>query len=228
MKTVSTALPKAKDANWVTRYMFGNSLQKEARSKIMTITAKSDAAWRFWGGWGLAFIGFPLGGLAATALVGGVSTPLEGLVGGLASGAVIGLIQWLALRRRLALTPWWIAATAAGMGVGLALGIALLGIDTGGNTLPLRGLVTGAGIGIAQFVLLRGGTARALIWPLVVAGGWAIGWLVTRAAGIDLALQWAVFGSSGALTFQLLTGLALAWLLPQAAAERNQQAASFL
>jgi hypothetical protein len=138
---------------------------------------------------------------------------------------VIGLTQWLALRRRLALTPWWIAATAAGMGAGLALGIALLGIDTAGSTLPLRGLVTGAGIGIAQFALLRGSSTRALVWPLVVAGGWAIGWLVTRAIGVDLAQDWSVFGAAGALTFQLLSGLALAWL-PQAKPAQNHQAAS--
>ena len=183
----------------------------------MTITPKSSATWQFWAGWGLAFIGLPLGGLAATALVGGVTTPLDGAIGGVATGAVIGLAQWLVLRRRLALTPWWIAATAAGMGAGLALGIALLGTDTAGITLPLRGLVTGAGIGIAQFALLRGSSTRALVWPLVVACGWAIGWLVTRAVGIDLAQHWSVFGASGALTFQLLTGLALAWLLPSAA-----------
>jgi len=50
---------------------------------------------------------------------------------------------------------------------------------------------------------------------------------VTRAAGIELGLQWSVFGSSGALTFQLLTGLALAWLLPQAkqASDRTALAA---
>ena len=180
----------------------------------MTIALKSEAAWRFWGSWGLAFIGFPLGGLAATALVGGVTTPLDGAIGGAATGAVLGLAQWLVLRRRLALTPWWIAATATGMGAGLALGIALLGTDTAGIALPLRSLVTGTGIGIAQFALLRGTTARALVWPLVVAGGWALGWLVTRATGIDLAQHWSVFGASGALTFQLLTGLALAWLLP--------------
>jgi hypothetical protein len=130
------------------------------------------------------------------------------------------------LRRRLALTPWWIAATAAGMGAGLALGVALLGADTAGTTLPLRGLVIGAGIGLAQFALLRGISARAFVWPLVVACGWAIGWLVTRAAGIDLAADWSVFGASGALTFQLLTGLALAWLLPPATQARNHHAAS--
>ena len=190
----------------------------------MTITPRSEAAWRFWAGWGLAFIGFPLGGLAASALVGGVTTPLDGAIGGAATGAVIGLAQWLVLRRRLALTPWWIAATAVGMAAGLALGIALLGTDTAGITLPLRGLVTGAGIGIAQFVLLRGSTARAFVWPLVVACGWAIGWLVTRAVGVDLTANWSVFGAAGALTFQLLTGLALAWILPQATQARDRSA----
>ena len=92
----------------------------------MVITARSGAAWRLWAGWGLAFLGFPLGGLAAAALVGGVTTVLDGILGGLATGAVIGLAQWLVLRHRLRLTSWWIGATAAGMGVGLALGIALL------------------------------------------------------------------------------------------------------
>jgi hypothetical protein len=198
---------------------------KEARRIKMKIEPSLGATWRFRASWGLAFLGFPLGGLAATALVGGVTTPLDGAIGGAATGAVVGLAQWLVLRR-MGLTRWWIAATAAGMGAGLALGIALQGIDTAGITLPLRGLVTGAGIGIAQFALLRGSTARAWVWPLVVAFSWAIGWLVTRAAGIDLAQHWPVFGASGALAFQLLTGLALAWLLPQTTPALNHQAAS--
>jgi hypothetical protein len=42
--------------------------------------------------------------------------------------------------------------------------------------------------------------------------GWGLGWLTSRAAGVDLA-QWAVFGSLGAWAFQLITGLTLAWLL---------------
>jgi hypothetical protein len=183
----------------------------------MVSAARSGAAWRLWAGWGLACRGFPLGGLAAAALVGGVTTVPDGILGGLATGAVIGLTQWLVLRRMLRLPAWWITATAAGMGLGLALGIALLGTATADSTLPLRGLVTGAGIGIAQFALLHRRTTRAAVWPLVVAGGWVIGWLATRAVGVDLALHWSVFGSAGALTFQLLSGLALAWMLRPAA-----------
>jgi hypothetical protein len=164
-------------------------------------------------GWAVAFVGFPLGGVAAAALIGPITTPLTGALGGAATGTVLGAVQWLALRRGLSLSPWWIAATALGMGIGLALSIALLGTSTDGSALPLRGLITGAGIGIAQFVLLRGASDRALAWPLIVTLSWPLGWMITRAAGVDLSLQWAVFGSSGALTFQLLTGLTLAWML---------------
>ena len=164
-------------------------------------------------GWALAFVGFPLGGVAAAALIGPITTPLSGALGGTVTGTVLGAVQWLALRRRLLLSPWWIAATALGMGIGLALSIALLGTSTAGAALPLRGLITGAGIGIAQYVLLRGISDRTLAWPLIVTLGWALGWIITRAVGVDLSLQWSVFGSSGALTFQLLTGLTLAWML---------------
>jgi len=178
-----------------------------------TMKSTSGSEWSFWLGWALAFVGFPLGGVAATALIGPIMTPLAGALGGAATGAIIGAAEWLALRRRLPLSPWWIAATALGMGAGLPLGIALLGTSTDGAALPLRGLITGAGIGIAQYVLLRGVSSRAPVWPLIVTLGWALGWIITRAAGVDLALQWSVFGSSGALTFQLLTGLVLAWML---------------
>ena len=169
--------------------------------------------WGFWVGWGAAFLGFPIGGLAGFGAAGAVTGIPQALIGGAATGAVIGAAQWLVLRRRLAVTPWWIAATAVGMGGGLALGVALFGIDAAGLTLPLRALVTGAGIGIAQFAMLRSITSRAPAWALIVTLGWAIGWLITRAAGIDLAQRWSVFGASGAVVFQLLTGLALAWML---------------
>jgi hypothetical protein len=146
-------------------------------------------------------------------LAGAVTGIPQAAIGGAATGAVIGLAQWLVLRRRLPLTPWWIAVTAAGMSVGLALGVGVFGIDTTGAALPLRGLVTGAAIGLAQYLALRGLTPRAPAWPAVVALGWAVGWIVTRAAGIDLAPSFTVFGSTGAWAFQLLTGLALAWIL---------------
>lgn len=181
------------------------------------MAAPRSRDWRFWGGWGLAFVGFPLGGLAASALVGSVGSVAEALLAGAATGAVVGAAQWLALSRRLPLSPWWIAATSAGMALGLSPGLPSLGTDMTTGAVLLRGLLTGAGIGVAQTLMLRGIVARAPIWGAIVTLGWALGWLVSRAAGVDLA-PWSVFGSIGAWSFQLLTGLTLAWLLRRAAA----------
>jgi hypothetical protein len=105
------------------------------------------------------------------------------------------------------------------MAVGMALGYALLGDETAGLPLLLRGLVTGAAIGLGQAALLRRVAPGVAVWGLAVAVGWPLGWAVTRAAGIDLEWKWAVFGSSGALTFQLLTGLALAYATRSRAGE---------
>ena len=178
----------------------------------------------FWMGWALAFLGFPLGGLATWMLLGPITTPLAGATGGALTGTVLGAVQWLALRRGLPLSPWWIVATALGMATGLTLGIALLGTRTDDATLPLRGLTTGVSIGMAQFLLLRSISGRAPVWALIVALGWALGWTITRAVGIDLSQQWTVFGSSGAIVFQLLTGVALSWMLRQGRALPGSQA----
>jgi len=83
-----------------------------------------STGWRFWGAWGLAFLGFPLGGLAAIGLVGGVESVLDGAIGGAACGAALGAVQWLVLRRRLSLSRSWIVTTSLGMAGGLALTLA--------------------------------------------------------------------------------------------------------
>jgi hypothetical protein len=53
-----------------------------------------------------------------------------------------------------------------------------------------------------------------------VTVGWAVAWAVTAAFGVDLVRKWTVFGSSGALVFQLVSGLTPAYLLRQSARTR--------
>ncbi len=171
--------------------------------------------WRFWLFWVLAFLSFPIAGLLAN-LVGAVTTPVRAILAGAIAGATLGLVQWLVLKSRLPLLPiGWAVAMSIGMAVGLAISTLLLGSETGGNELLWRAAVTGLCIGIAQWLILRQvlPLPQSVIWIGVVAVGWALGWFVTRAAGIDLSFKWSVFGISGALTFQLLTGLALYFLL---------------
>jgi hypothetical protein len=171
-------------------------------------------SWLFWLLWALAFLAFPIGGLAATATAGPITTPLRGLMGGAAMGAVLGISQWFILRLHLPLPIWWIVATSLGMAVGLAISTALLGSETAGSKLLWRAAVTGLCIGIAQWLVLNQVIALPLsaLWLVVVTVGWMLGWAVTRRAGIDLSPKWAVFGSSGAIMFQLMTGIALAVL----------------
>ena len=168
--------------------------------------------------WVLAFLSFPIAGLLALFVV-PVDTPVRALIAGAIAGAALGLVQWLILRSRLpSLSIWWVAATSIGMAVGLAMGTAFLGSETGGNELLWRGGITGLCIGIAQGIIFQRvlPLTQSVIWIGVVSLGWALGWFVTRAAGIDLSQKWYVFGASGALTFQLLTGLALFFLLRSA------------
>ena len=176
---------------------------------------KLTTNWRFWLFWVVAFLSFPIAGLLAN-LVGSVTTPLRAVIAGAIAGATLGLIQWLVLKSRLPLlTIWWVVATSVGMAVGLALGTAFLGSETAGNELLWRGAITGLCIGVAQWIVLRQvlPLPQSVIWIGILSLGWALGWYVTRAAGIDLSPKWSVFGVSGALTFQLLTGVALYFLL---------------
>jgi hypothetical protein len=162
--------------------------------------------------WILAFLSFPVAGLLAS-LVGAVTTPPIAMLAGAIAGATLGMVQWLVLKSRVSLSMWWVAATAIGMSAGLAISTALLGSETAGGLLLWRAAITGLCIGIAQWFLLRRLLPQSVVWIGVITLAWTLGWFVTRGAGIDLSYKWAVFGASGALTFQFLTGLALYFLL---------------
>ena len=173
-------------------------------------------AWRFWVFWALAFLGFPLGGGLAYVLIGPIMTTVQAGVAGAITGAMLGGVQWLVLRTTMPLPLWWVVATSAGMALGLALSVAVFGTETSGNDLLWRAAMTGLSIGIAQWIVLRQVFPHAAIWIAVVGLGWMLGWFITRSAGIDLSLEWPVFGASGALAFQVLTGLALYFFLRSA------------
>jgi len=168
--------------------------------------------WRFWLFWAIAFLGFPIAGVLAN-LLGPVTTPLKAVLAGAVAGAALGLVQWLVLRTRLPLPFWWFVATSAGMAVGLAIGTVFLGSETAGNELLWRALITGVCIGLAQWIVFQPVLPYSFIWIGVIGLSWVAGWFITRAFGVDLSFKWAVFGSSGALTFQLITGIALYFLL---------------
>src|SRR5215213_8001099 len=152
-------------------------------------TELGAAGWWFFLWWMLTFLGFPLGGFLA--------------------GAVIGVAQWLVLRRYMRVGPEWILATALGVAIGDTLGALLTGAGTRIGALLITGLATGVTVGLLQWGLfLWGRLLRASLWAPVVAIAWPLGWTVTWAIGVDVERGYYVFGASGALVFAALTGLA--------------------
>ena len=164
---------------------------------------------RAWLLWTVAFVSFPIAGIAAQAAAGRINDAVAALAGGLIAGAVIGAGQWLAARRLLGDPLAWIAATAAGMGVGLLAGAWVVGHDTSVGELAVMGAITGVPLGAAQAFLLRGRVARPWAWAAAMPPLWALGWTVTAAAGVGVDSQYAVFGAFGAITVMALSGVLL-------------------
>ena len=160
--------------------------------------------------WLVATAGFPIGGFVGHAIAGPAATVIAALIGGLIAGAIIGFGQAGALALRPQAIAIWAGATAAGLAVPLIAVTALIGqIDTTFDAV-LLGALSGLAIGAGQaFLLGREGVGNAWMWVGASAIAWAIGWLVTSAIGVALAPGWPVFGLSGALASQVITGVAL-------------------
>ncbi len=163
--------------------------------------------------WIIAVIGFPIGGYLAQAIAGPAATVPAAVLSGLIAGAIIGLAQGIALWLRRQPLVMWIAGTAVALAVALAAVTAAIGqIETSTEAIVLGG-VSGLLIGAVQAALLmRAGIANAWVWVVVTGAAWAVGWLITASVGVALAPGWPVYGASGALVSQIITGVAL-WRL---------------
>jgi hypothetical protein len=171
-------------------------------AQVHTTTARTFARWM------ISFVGFPLGGFAALILTDPVDSVGNALVGGLITGAVLGAVQAWALRSDRRQLVRWTLATALALAAGLALGASLVDFDTDIGDLAVQGAVTGALVGLAQAVVLRPRSGPiAFVWPLYLAGAWALGWVVTTAGGISVEEQFTTFGAFGAVTVALLTSI---------------------
>jgi len=158
---------------------------------------------------GLSLLGFPLGGYLGHAIAGPVDSVAPALIGGALTGAGIGLAQWFGLRRSPGVGLGWILATSAALAVGLAIGAAAVGYETTTSQLAIMGAISGATVGIAQGLLMRGKFPLWHVWMVAMPALWALGWVVTASAGINIESQFTVFGASGATVFGILSGLLL-------------------
>jgi len=176
-------------------------------------TTPSRRALRAWLIWVAGFLAFPVAGLAGLAAGGQVDGPTAAALGGLATGAVLGLGQALASSGRLPIRRW-ILATAVGMAVGLPAGAHLVGYGTSLRDLAVMGAITGAVLGPAQAMALPRRARHRWAWAAAMPAAWATGWAVTTSAGIAVADQFTIFGASGAVTVTALLGVLLHLVLP--------------
>ncbi|HYI45897.1 MAG TPA: hypothetical protein VE174_10625 [Actinomycetota bacterium] len=159
---------------------------------------------------GLALVAFPLAGYAGWGVGGHVDDVMPALVGGAITGAGIGFVQWMFLRRDLNVGPVWILGTGVTLAVGLAVGSAVVGYETSTGQLAIMGAISGVPIGIVQGILLRTRFSLWSAWMVAMPALFALGWTVTASAGIDVDNQFTVFGAFGSIAFGLLTGLLMA------------------
>ncbi len=112
----------------------------------------------------------------------------------MAGGSLAGLGQGMILKRRLGSAVWWALATIIGGVAGQLAGFVLAGIVFGifatilGDSLPgfyeyyiaAVMAVSGAILGLTQWLILRHAVRRAGWWILASSVGWAFGIAITR------------------------------------------------
>ena len=169
-------------------------------------------SFRPWWRWLLVALAFPVAGEIGHLVAGRVDSVTAAIRGGVVTGAGLGAAQWALLRRR-GVGIRWIPATAAGLGVGLAAGSAMVSYSTDISSLALMGAICGLAVGIAQGATL-GSTKRMLGWAATTATLWAVGWTVTTAGGIRVDQQFVVFGAYGAIASTFLQSIIIGWFIP--------------
>jgi hypothetical protein len=163
----------------------------------------------FWPWWILlTTLGYAVGLGLDEALYNSTGTALSGVVAGVGNvalygavaGGVSGILQALLLRRRIEHSHLWAPASMAGGAIGFILGTEAG--EAASNALGLRldvytegaiiqvsfGAFCGAGIGVAQWLLIRGETHNAGMWVPASIVGLTLGstipgalWLALRA-----------------------------------------------
>jgi membrane associated rhomboid family serine protease len=129
-------------------------------------------------------------------------------------------MQWLVLRSLFSQAGWWVIASTVG-GAIVGVGAASLSSEIEVSLIIAYGL-SGAILGMLQWIVLRRQTSRARLWILASPLGWAIAVPIVRfldRMGQDMALRISEtaglilsFGLMGAV-LGFVTGGVLVWML---------------
>jgi hypothetical protein len=177
------------------------------------------ATWMWWvlasvAGVALTFVVTSALALAAGAVFGGAAVDKVPFVAFVGLG--LGVTQWLELRGRMPKAGWWVLASAGGWVAAYATAaVAFYAASSiaGWKATPdanvlVFALALGVGVGLPQWLVLRGGSTRAGWWVAASVAGWlAAGLLIGRSVDRLLDFVWL------AVIPPAFTGLVLAWLL---------------
>lgn len=165
--------------------------------------------------WIVALVAFPLGGYIGFVVGGPAASAPAAAISGLVAGTFIGLGQGVALKLPPQHLAVWTVGTAVGLSVALGGMTAVIGqISTSAEAVAV-GAVSGLLISAAQAAFLaHGRVSNAAIWVSASTVAWAVGWFVTTGIGVSTATGWPVYGLSGALASQVITAVVLWKLMP--------------
>ena len=150
---------------------------------------------------------------------------------GVGIGGGVGVAQWLVLREQVARAGWWVVASivggvvGGGVSVGLILGAFVGAGEVMGNVVAviLGWVLVGVGMGVAQWLVLRGRVARAGWWVVASVMGWIVGriaaWFGVGIVAVDVILGQVAGQVAYGVVYGAITGIVLVQLLHQRAGD---------
>jgi hypothetical protein len=176
-----------------------------------------------WLEWTLATaFGMLLGFLPSIVLVNIMDLALARLIVPLFAGFLVGLAQWVVLRKYVNEVSDWILAAGASWAVGYALGLFIMNGLTGTGLDSFVGYILfGIIVALVQWPILRREIPNVWMWILANVIGWTAGFYMSQVA-LDLffngptiapiASTSVISGVSG-LVAGAITGIALIWII---------------
>ena len=176
-----------------------------------------------WLEWTLATaFGMLLGFLPSIVLVNIMDLALARLIVPLFAGFLVGLAQWVVLRKYVNEVSDWILAAGASWAVGYALGLFIMNGLTGTGLDGFVGYILfGMIVALVQWPILRREIPNVWMWILANVIGWTAGFYMSQVA-LDLffngptiapvASTSVISGVSG-LVAGAITGIALIWIV---------------
>jgi len=176
-----------------------------------------------WLEWTLATaFGMLLGFLPSIVLVNIMDLALARVIVPLFAGFLVGLAQWVVLRKYVNEVSDWILAAGASWAVGYALGLFIMNGLTGTGLDSFVGYILfGIIVALVQWPILRREIPNVWMWILANVIGWTAGFYMSQVA-LDLffngptiapiASTSVISGVSG-LVAGAITGIALIWIV---------------